>query len=344
MLKECMEIFSKLNGPGKYFSLGVKNMFARPVSNTTQVGVFLASEGLAVANIEIIGQDDFILKSYEYIDEKDPEEQFKALNLYIKKNRLKRKSCIVVIEEGKYNLIQMPAPYVEEKEMKSALRWSLHDYIDYPVENSVIEIFKVPGDEHHQKKVYVVVSKEQEIRDIAKFIDKAGLNLKVIDIPQLALRNVLKNNGNYVQGIALLTFKKEYGSINIYKNSELYLSRKIDTGLTKISSMLSQGKSELEINELLYDPIILELQRSLDFYESSFYTTPIKQILVAPGCEMLHGFCEYTNKNSGVSVELIDLRKVFSKAITFKEESDANCFLAIAAALKNLELQNETRY
>lgn len=319
-------------------------MLSQPKRLKTQVGVYLTQDAIAIAILEKVGDNNFNLKECDYIKEKDEKEKIKKLEAYIKKKKLKKKDCIVVLDEEKYKLIQMPVPLVEKKELKSAIRWNLHDHIDFPVENAVIDTFGMPSNEYQEEKLYVVVSEKKEIQTIVDTIEQSGLNLRVIDVSQLALRNMIDLKEKNKKGIALLTFKKNYGSINLYKDSELYLSRKINIGLEQIDKALRETNDKQEIINTIYEPAILELQRSLDYYETSFYQQPIKKIKVAPGTKNLTDFCEYADQNSGYRVEVIDLKDIFAKFESLDDQLQEQCFLAMASGLRDLEVIDDAIY
>jgi len=316
-------------------------MLGETVNQGTRVGIYLAPDSVSVATIELDGDKNYILKSYDYIVEEEEEERLKFLDLYVKEHGLKKRDCIVALDESNYRLIQMQTPAVEKKEMKSALKWNLQDQIDFSVENAVIEIFNLPEKDFSVDKVYVVVTEDRVIEHVCEFIDKSGLKLQVIDIPQLALVNMLEKKEN---NLALLTMKHNFSSINLYEDSTLLLSRKVNLGLAHINDMLRAEKSNSEIIEMIYDPIMLELQRSLDFYEATYHADRISKIVVAPGCNILMDFCHYAEKNSDVPIELIDLNNIFTDPVQLDYENESRCFLAIAAALRDLNISNETIY
>ena len=296
------------------------------------VGIYLAADGIAVA--EIVASDKLMpaLKSCQYISASDPIERLKQFEHYIKQHALKKRRCSVVLDGAYYNLIQMAAPPVEDDELKNALRWSVKDFVDYPVDQAVIDVFRVPVQQNRAAKVFVVTSHREDIQRAVDFIRKSGLKLQSIDIEELSLGNIVRKIPGHEKGIALLNFEKHHGSINLYHDSALYLSRRIDTGLERMEELQSQGNALAVIEEQIYDPIILELQRSLDFYESEFAKPPISRLLVSPKHPVLQSFFDYAESHSGLRVEFIHLPQLFPASTELDDEAHGNCLLAIAAA------------
>jgi len=298
-----------------------------------QIGLYLASNGIAVAEIDLSDGSQPALKSCEFISSSELPERLKKLGEYISKNSLKKAPCVVVLENSHYNLFQLPVPPVEDSELKSALRWSVKDLVNYSVEEAIIDVFRVPVQEHREEKVYVVVTPRDEILQTVDFIRKTGLTLETIDIEELCLGNIVEQMEGHERGVAVVHFGQHHGSINLYKDSALYLSRKIDTGLERIEEIQTQGTAEQ-----VYESIILELQRSLDFYESEFAKPAISRLVVAPRHPLLQGFCDYVSSHSGLKVELMNLAQVYTDTTELNDDTQANCLLAIAAASRNIEV------
>ena len=311
-------------------------MLGKQLQQKKQLGLYLSSDGIAVAEIEQSGDRQPSLKSCAFISATESTDQLTQLAKYIRKNDLKKQPCVVVLDESQYNLIQLPAPPVTDAELKSAVRWSIKDLINYPVEDAVVDVFRVPVQEHREGKIYVVATAKDNIQKTVDFIRKCGLSLHAIDIEQLSLGNIIEQMNDHQRGVAALHLDHLVGSISLYSNSALYLSRKIETGLNRMEEIQAQGAASAAM-EQVYESIILELQRSLDFYESEFARPPITKLVVAPRHPILQGFCDYVSSHSGLSVELINLAQIFPDTTALNDENQANCLLAIAAAARKIK-------
>ena len=307
-------------------------MLGKQLHHKKQVGLQFTNDGIAVAEVVLSGDAQPALKSCEFIASTDKSEQLKQLSRYIKENHLKKHSCVAVLEDTQYKLFHLPLPNVDEAELKSALRWSIKDLVDFPVEDAVIDVFRVPVKENREEKVYVAVTPRVVVQKTINFIRKTGLTLSAIDIEALSLGNVIEQVEGQERGIAVLHFGHESGSANLYSNSTLYISRKIDTGLQRMQEIQTQDGAEQ-----VYESIILELQRSLDFYESEHSRPSISKILVAPRHPALQEFCDYVSNNSGMKIELVNLSQIYPESTVLDDEIQANCLLAIAAASRKNE-------
>ena len=300
------------------------------------VGVYITTDGIAVAEVKASADGRPELKSCDFISSSESTDQLTQLTGYIKNNGLKKKSCVVVLDETQYNLIQLPAPPVEDEELKSAVRWNIKDLINYPVEDAVIDVFRVPVQEHREGKIYVVATPKADIQQTVDLIRKTGLRLHAIDIEELSLGEIIEQMSDYQRGVAVLHLGSSNGAISLFSNSALYLSRKIDAGLKQLEEALTQD-NVTEVTERIYESIILELQRSLDYYESEFARPPITKLIVAPKHPILQGFCDYVSSHSGLAVEFINLAQIFTESEVLNDENQASCLLAIAAASRKIK-------
>ncbi len=307
-------------------------MFNKALQQDRNVGIYLAADGIAVAEID--SSDDLapVVKSCQYFAVSDPVEKLKQLEQYIKQHALKKHSCSVVLDGAYYNLIQMAAPPVEDEELKDAVRWSIKDFVDYPVDQAVIDVFRVPKQQNREDRIFAVISLRQDVQLAVDFIRKSGLKLLSIDIEELCLSNIVRRIPGHERGVALLNFEQHHGSVSLYHDSSLYLSRRIDIGLERMEKALSQSTEQAAIEEQVYDPIILELQRSLDFYESEFAKAPISHLIVSPKHPVLQSFFDYAESHSGLRVEFINLPQLFPDSTELNDEANSHCLLAIAAA------------
>jgi MSHA biogenesis protein MshI len=315
---------------------GSRQMLGKQLQQQNQVGLYLTTDGIAVAEVEVSADGQPGLKSCDFISPSESTDQLTQLVQYIRENGLKKKPCVVVLDETQYNLIQLPAPPVKDDELKSAVRWSIKELINYPVEDAVIDVFRVPVQEHREGKIYVAATAKDNIQRAVDFIRKTGLTLRAIDIEELSLGNIIEQMNDHQRGVAVLHLGQLLGSISLFSNSALYLSRKIDTGLKRLEEMQAQDSISGAM-EQIYESIILELQRSLDFYESEFARAPITKLIVAPKHPILQGFCDYVSSHSGLTVELMNLSQVYTDSAALNDENQARCLLAIAAASRRIK-------
>jgi MSHA biogenesis protein MshI len=197
-------------------------------------------------------------------------------------------------------------PSVPEAEMKSAIRWRLKDYLDYPVESATLDVLALPADKspaNRGQPVYAVSARNEDIEARMKLFAAAKIPLKIIDVAEMAQRNLATMFETDHRAIAMLSFSDEGGLLTFSAQGELYLSRRIDISLEQLTD------AARETREQLFERIALELQRSLDHFDRQFSNVPLARLLLAPVPDEL-GLAAYLAGNLSAPVQSVNLGEV----------------------------------
>jgi MSHA biogenesis protein MshI len=246
---------------------------------------------------------------------------------------LERQRCITLLRGGEYQVVPVEAPVnVTEQEAKSAVRWRLRDRVDYPVEAATVDAIYVPAADGTLRgsQMIAVAARNEVIAARVKPFNDADIPLEVIDIPELAQRNLAQRMEPEGRGLALLALEEQGGLLTFTHAGELYQSRRIEISLKSF-----EGASA-EQREALYDRLVLELQRSLDHFDRQFRHITVARLMVTPvpGAE---GLREHLAANLDVPVALIHLSELmdFPHIPELHEEGrQAQCLHLIGAALR----------
>ncbi len=207
--------------------------------------------------------------------------------------------CATLLRPGEYQLLLVEAPNVPPVELKSAIRWSIKDMLDYHVDDATIDVLDIPPDAARggrNHSMYAVAAKNALIEGRIKQFEAARIPLRVIDIPETAQRNIGALYEEPQRGLALLYPSEEASLLTVTYGQELFLARRIDVGLSEL-----QSSREEALNRL-----VLELQRTLDLFDRQFPQVPVTKLLLAPLPEE-HGLEEALRQNVGIEVEQIDM-------------------------------------
>lgn len=265
--------------------------FSGAAQKKAVVGIELQAEALAVAtvkrsaagNSDAAGEDvannrsknlevgDVTVMAPSHSEAKLDE----MLAAWVAQKELKHAPCNLVLAQGEYQVLLVEAPDVAEKELRQAIRWRIKDLISIRVEDAAIEVFLLPKDGGRSGKqmAYVVALEMERVKSAVALIRASGLELVSIDIGELALRNLVclketiaKDTG---RGVALVRLVEGKGIVSIYRKGNLYLSRqfKIDFG----GGLL---------DDIPVESFLLEVQRSLDYYERQMGQVPPASLYV----------------------------------------------------------------
>lgn len=234
------------------------------------VGVQFNAEGVAFAHL--IPGPVPRLRHCEFIPATDPSSSEALLKERLDRLGLQGRSCNLVLTSDDYSLLLVEAPNVPGTELREALRWRVRDLIDFPVAEAVIDAFLVPEDKARGAKrmAYVAVAHRKTIVQAVARVEAAKLDLSAIDIPELALRNLVEVCCDTGRGAALVKLVPGRGSLQIIRGGDLFLARQF--------TLPYEGGL---LEDLPADALVLELQRSLDYFERQMRQPPPGQVYLA---------------------------------------------------------------
>ncbi|MDT8386982.1 MAG: hypothetical protein RQ736_05675 [Thiogranum sp.] len=238
---------------------------------------------------------------------------------------LGKSRCSTVLNMADYQLMMVEAPEVPQAELRAAIRWRIRDLIDFHIDDAVLDVFDSPasGARAVQEHLYVVVSKTSTVNERTELLQKAGVDLEIIDIPELALRNIAAGLEQDARGQALLYFEADRGLITLTRDGELFLARGMEVGYR-----------QLQDQSVSVDRLALELQRSMDYYDRHFQQAPIATISLCPLIEPVPGLAEQLEEQTGITVKQFSVADIVEIAEPLSDTETARCLLAIGAALR----------
>ncbi len=254
--------------------------------------------------------------------------QDKVLSALARDYELKRARCTTLLDVADYQLLLTEAPDVHADELKAALRWRVKDLINFHINDASLDVFDLPGDvvPGRAREMYVVAARNSAIQERADVLDAAGINLDIIDIPELAQRNVASLLPEDANGVAMLTLQASSGLVTLTRQGLMYLSRTLNVGTETLEGAIEQAG--------YYDHIVLEIQRSLDYYESHFREAPIRHLVLGGAAAGLPPLIEHLRANLNVQVSALDLSQLLDCDKTLPEGLQLRCLAHIGAALR----------
>ncbi len=292
-------------------------------------GIDLQSEGVSVARVvREPGQPPSValcdFRTWDSYDDKAQTLERIALDY-----DLARARCTTLLAESDYALLLTEAPDVPEDELRAAVRWGIKDLIDYHVNDATVDVLGLPTDKiaGRARAIYAVAARSDAIRRCVDLFDAADINLEIIDIAEMAQRNLAALLPEDSQGVAVLSLNDQDGLITVTKRGEIYLSRKLQIGL-HVLTMTEDVSREL-------DQIVLEIQRSLNYYDSQFRQPPVAQLYLAPSARSAVGLMQHLNDNLDVGVSAIKLEAILNYDAQIPPALEAPCLMAIGAALRD---------
>lgn len=260
----------------------------------------------------------------------DPE----ALERLAKELQIDQYCCTTLLRSDEYQLLLVEAPNVPPDELKIAIRWRIKDMLDYHVDDATLDVLDIPPDRNAPTKthsMYAIAAPNRAIQQRQELFEAARIPLSVIDIPEMAQRNISALLEPDQRGLALLSFSGDGGLFTITFAGELYFSRHLDISVDQLAEA---GEMQRTAN---FDRITLEMQRSLDHFDRQFHYITLAKLVLAP-LPGVEGLREYLAANLYLPVESLNLAELFDiTAVPELDRADyqSQCFAALGAALRH---------
>jgi len=292
-------------------------------------GLGLLPDGIALAHVRrAAGGAPELVRCEHRACGAEPAARRAALREMVRAHGLAGSRCVAVLEPGDYQLLQVEAPAVPPEELRAAVRWQVRDLLDYHIDDAVIDVFDVPGDERPGRPMYVVAARAADVQAVVDLAHEAELELEAIDIAELALRNVAACMPEADRGLALVRLRAAEGLILIVRAGALHLARNVEFGAASLAAG-GTGAS--------HDSLALEVQRSLDYYDSAFRQAPVTRVVVAPFEGDARALAEHLHASLGLAAEVMDLDEILTPAEPVPAEVQARVLEAVGGALRTEE-------
>jgi MSHA biogenesis protein MshI len=294
-------------------------------------GVRVAHDRIDLAHVcWAAGSKPRLVAAQSYRREGD---EVQALSQLSRLRGLKRTRCVALLSPGEYQMFQMEAPAVPAAELSTALRWRLKDVLDYPVDGATVDAVLIPQDDNAKGRsgqVLAVAAATQTIDARVESFRQGRIGLEVVDIPELAQRNVSALLEDENRGLAMLSFEAGAGLLTFTWRGELYASRRIEFDAEHA------GAGGEAAREQLCERVALELQRSFDNVDRQFHYISVTRLVVAPPPNA-PWLLSCLASSSYVPVEVLDLGRVVDLAAVPEltaPQQQAPLVLAIGAAMR----------
>jgi len=345
--------------------------FKKSGATDSRSGLSIDESRIAFARVQRVGGGKLQLAALTFEADEINDKWAQQLATRMENIDPARSQVTSVLPDGSYQLLLVEIPNVPADEINSAARWQIKDLLDFPAEDTVVELFEMPQlstTAEHKPMAYAVATRRSNIQEHIELLHGAGFSLNVIDIPELCTRNIATMLPQDADGVAFLHFTETHGILTVTRQGVLYLIRRIEKGRRDINSgsqdfviqtptgtvpdleipvlevQGSAGDDESQsaagddfIRKEMENTIVLEIQRSLDYYESHFFGRPLTELVLAPGSD-IGGLADSLSEQLGLTVSSLDFNKLFEMQSALMPAEQGACLLAVGAALRSESL------
>lgn len=307
---------------------GWKQFLKQRFASTSQyycLGIHFCRNGLTISAFKRSGVEPvWFMQHFIAIEEWQSD-----LDEWVKRNKFDNTPTFVFLSTAHYEMVQVDRPTVADEEITQALRWSIKDLVALEGE-LVVDYFEMPAQPTGANKVNVVVTKADIIRTVSEGVLNSDLMLRQISVAELAPCDLLADCVEPCVSIA-----QEVGQdicLSIVKDGQLYFSRRL-RGYENIKSF---SPDELKMGSV--DNLTLEVQRSMDYFESQLRQAPIKKIVVSIDSPHVNAICDIMKELTLIDVIPLE----YSFDIDESIESKSAFLSALASASANREWEATT--
>lgn len=320
--------------------------------------VSYSSESIEAGSIEdgkIINKDKVVLAIKKALAKAGPK-------------KIKTNKVVCSLPESKAFLRIITIPLMEEKEAREAIKWEMEANIPLPIDQVYFDWQFL--DEAKGKQSVLTVAVSKEVVDVLMgVLEKAGLDVYGLELESIAsARSLIRETEKKENSAQLIVdLGAQRTSLIVVVNGIVYFTSSIpfsSESLTEsISKKMNLNKKEAEetkINhgieyldsenpifsaaESLVENLVVEIERTLDFYvESSKTQSDIEKIILCGGGANLKGIVPYLTKRLNREIAIGDpwINVNFGKNLpAINKESSAHYSTAIGLAMGSLNYES----
>lgn len=318
-------------------------------------GLDIGSSSIKVAEIAE-GPDGYVLQNYASVPLAkgiitdglivNPNALVERTKELLKISRCKARTVVTSLSGYSVIAKKISFPSMDEESLRELISDEIEKYLPFGDMKDVNFDFHILGPSEMspgQMEVFLVAAKKDVVQSYIETLRKAGLDVVIMDVDSFALETMYEENYDYGHDdvCILVNIGASMTNINVVKGGASIFIRDFPLGgysitenlqdktgvsfeeaervkLEKANSADEQSKEEL----LNYaDPLLLEIERSVDYFRSTYPGKFIKQILLCGGTARMPGIGEALLQRLNVEVEIANpFRKVSFDKKAFSAE------------------------
>ena len=262
----------------------------------------------------------------EFVEASGQEAQVEALKDWVRANNLQKIPCVCLVASDDCDVYQVERPEVDDAEMIQAVTWKIKDLLNYDVAYAVVDSYPLPdSSKNNQKQVGVVAAREAVVGSYVESIKTTAMELTALDVHELVRSNLQLVRNSAEQSLALLTLTESSGLLSVYNDTALHVSRAFMIGTDQLEKASAEDES-------VFDALLLEVQRSLDYFESYFGKGSVTNLRVFPQTQATEKMAMYLQNLSNLDIDFISFAGDEGSA-----GLEQHCFHAYCAALRDVD-------
>lgn len=256
--------------------------------------------------------------------------------------------------------------HMNNEELRELLTDEAENYMPVDDVSEINFDFDIIGENDlnpNQMDVVIVAAKKDIIEDSAQAIEQTGRKVVIMDVDSFALETAYGENYEYADEdiVALVNIGASITNINIVRGGKSVFTRNFLLGGNAVTESLEKklgvsfeeaerikleggNGGKISQQELItyVEPIFSEIERSVDYFSSTFMDPYIKHVLISGGSSKLPGIADVLAERLRCDVEKFNPfknisydRKVFTE--TYLETIAPMATLGVGLALRRMD-------
>jgi type IV pilus assembly protein PilM len=333
------DVKNLLAGGKKIFTLdAIKNLF--PASKSL-VGLDIGSSTIKLAEI-VETPKGYVLSRFSQIplvtgvivDGVPVEQQELAIKIkqLFKQSGCKKKSIVTSLSGHSVIIKKVNFPTMDEGELRELIKDEAGKYLPFDSMEAVSYDFQILGENEfnpNQMDVIIVAAKNDIVNSYADAIQQAGYLPVIMDVDSFALETMYEENYDFEDNemVVLVNIGASITNINVLRGGSSVFTRDFMIAGNSITEAIGQkmgvafeeaerikiegsegneaAEKEFRENLLYYaEPICSEIERSVDYFRSTYGGEYLKRILLSGGTTRIPGIVSDLTQRIGVEAEI----------------------------------------
>lgn len=328
-LKQFAEtIGSKVRGNSFLAKLTARGKNVHRESSTV---IAISESGFAIVEVALKGQIPQVL-CCQFVSNTNASIRAELIAELIERRGINTQSVKMVLCDSRYKFLLAEAPQAPIESLRAIMPVKIKDSLPWRLSEITADVLMLPSDAFRGRKrsVYVAVANNpylEEQLEMLKSIRVEPVGVTTVEIALKAYWRLLETPAAVTVGILCMT--ESGGVIIMVCDGAIYLARRMAIALDTLGA---EGVNKQDV----FDQVILEIQRSVDFYESQLGKGPVSKIvLLQPPVDLGIGF-DYIEQNISVDIELFRPLEQLEYTHDLTQVEESNCMGALGAALEGL--------
>ncbi len=236
-------------------------MFFRRQSNDGAQWVAVAHEGREVTAIAV-SLTGSAPSRVDWLWHAPADSLTDGLRLLSRTPKWSGQNLLDVMPRASYKIVATEAPDVPREEWRDALRWSLRDHANFPIDDALIDVLSVPQDTsaRQTRPVFAIALARSAYSEAELVCDDLGRQWSALDVVETGLRNISALAEHDGLAHALMAFGADHGVLVVTFKGELIMSRQIDVPLASLTG-------DATVRDAALNRVALEVVRTIDTFE-----------------------------------------------------------------------------